>query len=151
MTFRIYLLLSIGLLLSACGDQTTNNGNVESTETVRVVQSSYDNGQEKVVNVMVVNSNELKSQEVYFENGTLETKGNFKNGNRDGIWESFFENGKKRSLNTYSEGKLNGEYKVWFENGQIRIEGHYTMDEASGEWKYYNAEGILVREENRDS
>ena len=39
--------------------------------------------------------------ETFYENGQLETKGNYKNGKEEGLWEIFFYDGRLRSKNCY--------------------------------------------------
>ena len=42
--------------------------------------------------------------EFYFENGQLESKGSFKDGVQDGVWETYFEDGKLSKKESYVNG-----------------------------------------------
>jgi antitoxin component YwqK of YwqJK toxin-antitoxin module len=58
----------------------------------------------------------------YFENGQLETVGNFDNGLRIGKWNYYYQNGEKSQISVYLNGKKHGIWKVFDQDGKITSE-----------------------------
>ena len=63
--------------------------------------------------------------EAYYDNGQLEEKGIYKDGQRDGPYEFYYDNGQLSSKVIYKDGKL---------HGPVEIKGTYNNDEKCGEW-----------------
>ena len=57
--------------------------------------------------------------ETYYDNGQLESRSNYKNGNRDGMREIWDENGQLLTRANYKDDKLNGLIEVWYTDGQL--------------------------------
>ena len=53
--------------------------------------------------------------EEYHDNGQLELKGTYKDGERDGPWETYHDNGQVRDKGIYKDGRKCGE---WSEYGE---------------------------------
>ena len=51
---------------------------------------------------------------VYYDNGQLLCKGEFKNGNRRGLWEDYWSDGQISSKGEYKKGKDIG---LWYYSG----------------------------------
>lgn len=80
--------------------------------------------------------------ELYWYTGQLKSKGNYKNGVLDGEWKEFIE-GNLHLVNTYHDGLLEGESESHYSNGQLNCKGHYKNDKKEGEWVYYDIHGNI--------
>ena len=57
---------------------------------------------------------------IYYENGNLRVKGNFKDGKENGLWEWYSENGKLEKKGNYKEGlQEDGLWEFYHKNGQL--------------------------------
>jgi antitoxin component YwqK of YwqJK toxin-antitoxin module len=62
----------------------------------------------------------------YYENGQIEYKIHYKNGNKDGEWISYYENGRIKGKINYKNGKEDdGEWVSYYEDGQIKEKRTY--------------------------
>jgi len=61
--------------------------------------------------------------ELYYQDGALSWKGNFRAGPLHGPWAAYYENGQLQQTGTYSGGELDGPYETYDENGQLRFKG----------------------------
>jgi antitoxin component YwqK of YwqJK toxin-antitoxin module len=73
-----------------------------------------------------------------YPNGVIKFEGEYKNGERNGVWKSYYENGTPWSETTYQLGKKNGATKTFYQNGKLRYEGFFTDDKESGTWIFYD-------------
>lgn len=146
---KIHTLIFI-LLISLCQCSPSDAVNSETALLENIVEK-YANGQAKSIHYLDAKTSDILKQALYYENGSLQTEGSFKDGKRHGEWKAYYENGNTWSLNSYENGVLQGNYKTWYETGEPRIEGHYKSGKPSGIWKYYNDEGQVVREDDRDA
>ncbi|MFN6037583.1 MAG: hypothetical protein ACK452_03875 [Bacteroidota bacterium] len=89
-------------------------------------------------------SDDLKEGFWYYQMVDYLEKGNYLQGERDSIWNAWWTNtGKLRYKGNWSQGNAEGVH-VWYnENGKKIIEGNYTGGSKNGTWKLYDAEGIL--------
>ena len=78
-------------------------------------------------------------------NGNVKMQGNYKDGKRQGEWQSFFENGKMNSDEIFIDGQTNGKVTVYYENGKKRYEGENNNGKLSGVWNYWDEKGKLTR------
>ncbi len=100
-----------------------------------------DQGGDPVENVDTANGQELE----YYPNGQIRMSGDYKNGERHGVWTSWYESGIKRSEVTYKNGLRDGPVITWYENGNMRYKGWYEEDERVRKWKFFNEEGELIK------
>ena len=63
--------------------------------------------------------------EEYWDNGDLETKGNYINGLRNGYWENYYVNGIINSKGNYLNGKRNGYWEDYYYDGDIVSKRNY--------------------------
>lgn len=107
----------------------------------------------------------------YHENGQLENEGNYKNGEKSGVWKEYWDNGQlfqewdytssKNGIHrtywkngqlfneyNYKEGKKDGIHKSFTEEGQLHTEVYYKDDTLDGPWKEYHENGKLWGERN---
>lgn len=81
--------------------------------------------------------------EVYFENGNLKTKGQYKNNNRVGGWKGYYKTGELRTEFSYnSKGKRTRLYKQYFKDGTTMYEVK-KVDKKFIETKYYESGGVF--------
>ena len=55
----------------------------------------------------------------YHKNGQLKSKANYKNGERDSLWESYYENGELEIKANYKDGERDGLWEYYDEDGQL--------------------------------
>ena len=72
--------------------------------------------------------------ETYYENGQLQEKGTFVDGELHGPAEGYYENGQLEGKGTYVAGERDGPAELYHENGQLQGIGTYNMGEKCGEW-----------------
>jgi len=143
---RHYFLLMgvISLLFISCGG--SSNDRLENAE--RVVEEKYPDGKEKVVVYYSKDDKHEKlMEEKFHEDGNIFWTGNFKNGERDGLWRSWYKNKNVWSEGNYIEGKRDGVWKCIYPNGRIHIKGYYKNDIKTGAWPTYDANGNIIKVE----
>ena len=52
----------------------------------------------------------------------------------DGPYESYYDNGQLETKGTYKDGELDGPYEEYYDDGQLRFKGTYKDGERCGEW-----------------
>ena len=93
----------------------------------------------KIFDIFKKNGQYLK----YYENGSIYSKLNYKNGKLHDRCVFYFKNGNKFKEEFYKEGILNGKSIGYFENGVIGRQGNYIDGRKDGEFIYYNLDGTL--------
>lgn len=78
---------------------------------------------------------------LYYQNGVLKTKGNFKNNKAEGHWTYYYENGTPRMEGDFQQGVQSGYWKYYYENGTLSMEGKINKDIKEGPWLYYFENG----------
>ena len=73
--------------------------------------------------------------------------GSFKNGKREGIWETYYESGQLWYTSNYKDGGLNGLQVEYYQNGQLKMKGNLKFGRQDGLWEYFNEDGSLLRTE----
>ena len=81
----------------------------------------------------------------YHDNGQLSSKGNYKDGKRDGLVEGFHENGQLRYRRNFKDGELDGLFEWFHKNGQLRFRGNYKNGKREGLWESFDEEGNLTK------
>ncbi|HMB99639.1 MAG TPA: hypothetical protein VKN14_01240 [Flavobacteriaceae bacterium] len=84
---------------------------------------------------------------VYYENGQIAQKENYKNGELNGVSYWYAEDGILIKEMLYENGELHGLSKYYSPAGDLIIEGEYKRAKKHGIWKYYE-NGKLVDEKN---
>ena len=96
-----------------------------------------------------INKNETKDvildweHIVYYDNGKVAVKMNFKNGEKDWIQESYYENGQLQTKENYKEWKLDGEQVNYYEDGQLKSKWSFKDDKPIWELVSYYEDGQL--------
>lgn len=132
-----YLPLILLLVLNAC------------SKPERVVVESYADNKPKIVEFQLEEDGKkiTVGQELYYENGKLQSKGEFDEaGQRNGRWEYYFNNGKLWSIGEYKNGVMEGKKEVYWPNGKMRYSGAFKNNEKSGRWVFYNEDGSVLKE-----
>lgn len=88
---------------------------------------------------------------VYHETGEIKIVGEYKNGERTGMWSSWFASGEIQSEVNYDKDLENGEYKVYYANGNLKIKGFYKKGKASGVWLFYAEDGTQTNTKDYDA
>ncbi len=96
--------------------------------------------------LMIIGNFPTGKQLRYFDDGiTIEEKGFFKEGLKDGVWEKYLRIGNLIEKISYKDGKLNGKYEEYYKNGQIELTGFCINDNEIGEWKEFDSKGKITK------
>lgn len=87
---------------------------------------------------------------VYYSNGQISQKENYKNGKLNGTSTWYSENNVIINEYTYKDGHLHGPAKIYDSDGALVTEGFYDNDQKSGVWKFYE-NGELKEEKTTPS
>jgi len=79
----------------------------------------------------------------YHENGQLESKGNYKDGKKDGLSERYRINGQFWVGENYKDGLLDGLSESYHMNGQLAYKGNYKDGKKHGLEESYLENGQL--------
>ena len=63
------------------------------------------------------------------------------------VLRDFYEDGTLKSESEIKDGKRHGRYREYDEAGKLRVRGKYAKNKPKGTWKYYTAEGKFERKE----
>ena len=109
-----------------------------------MIVAKWDNGTPKKVNYVIGEGvkQEIVGRITYYENGEIETKGEYEKGKKHGKHEHYDENGQKRIAGNYKDGKLDGKFTGWDESGQKRIAGNYKDGKHAGIWTSWDLLGV---------
>tara|TARA_B110000003_G_C16207896_1_gene362135 strand:- start:72 stop:491 length:420 start_codon:yes stop_codon:yes gene_type:complete len=77
----------------------------------------------------------------YFENGQLETSGQYKNGKKDGVHERYFVNGQVMLKEKFLDGNRDGLNQSFHMNGQLKTEIYYK--DGKGILQFFTEDGLL--------
>ncbi len=112
--------------------------------------SSPKKHDQRAGNDSILEKTSEKQEVVHYPNGNKKLTGQYRNGERHGVWTSWYKDGSIKSELRFRNGKRHGFYKTWYRNGKIRYEGQYHHGERTGTWKYYEKNGDLIRTEQFD-
>jgi antitoxin component YwqK of YwqJK toxin-antitoxin module len=85
-----------------------------------------------------------------YANGNKKFEGKMKNGKRTGEWFLYFENGTLWSRCNYVDDQKQGKSVVYLPSGSKAYEGMYEKDVAIGEWIYYKEDGSIAKKVMRN-
>ena len=72
----------------------------------------------------------------------IKKRNNYKDGKKDGYWESFHDNGKLSETGNYKKGLRVGIWESYHDNGQLWVRGKYTKDGTrDASWEYFDKNG----------
>jgi antitoxin component YwqK of YwqJK toxin-antitoxin module len=93
------------------------------------------------------NGNLTGDRFIYYVNGKVAEKEQYKNGRLDGSSLWYSEEGKILKEFIYNNGELHGLSKYYSPTGELIIEGAYKEGQKAGIWKYYE-NGKLTEEKD---
>ena len=67
---------------------------------------------------------------------------------QQGRWKFFFEDGSLKSEGDFKDGKREGEWVFYYRDGKVQQRGGYKNDKPVGDWKWYYPSGNPLREES---
>jgi antitoxin component YwqK of YwqJK toxin-antitoxin module len=73
---------------------------------------------------------------MWYKNGKLKRKGYFREGKRNGKWETWDESGKKILEVHFKNDQLDGLFVMYNENGEVMERGIYKANKRTGNWTY---------------
>ena len=121
------------LIVSSCSNDVKE---VDINETVMINGIVYDQS------VPPYNGVPLTGILVeYFENGQLKQKGNHKDGEQDGSYETYDENGQLKQKGNHKDGEWVGLLETYHENGQLELKGNLKDGKEHGLFNYFNQDG----------
>jgi len=83
---------------------------------------------------------------LYYEDGSVQTESDYKQGKLDGERKLFDANGQIEVIERYKAGQFEGVFHSYYNNGQLKLEGVYSNNEMGGSWKRYYESGALMEE-----
>jgi len=86
----------------------------------------------------------------YYENGELNSKGEYIDSIMVGPWEYYYKNGVLSAKGEFMDNERNGLWEYYYNNGQLHSKGRYIDGIQSGLWEYYYSDGIRVPDFNHD-
>jgi antitoxin component YwqK of YwqJK toxin-antitoxin module len=112
---------------------------------LRVVDTTYEyypTGQ-KWTTTIKVNGVSNGPYIALHKNGSIQTKGLYKNGHFVDSVIEFYPNGNINNLFVYdSLGNLNGFFRIWYDNGNLRQSGSNVMGKWNGLLSMYYKSGV---------
>lgn len=84
---------------------------------------------------------------VYYENGQIAEKQNYKDGKLYGVSKWYSEKNVVLKEFIYVDGELHGPSKYFNPKGELLVEGQYKRGKKDGIWKYYE-NGKLIQEKD---
>lgn len=130
-----------------------------------IYEATYKNGKQEGKSFQIINrgSDDEYTQTQYykngryhgeslevFKNGKTKTKGNYIDGQKDGLWESFKKDGSRRgNQETFKNGKVIKRIS-YFTNGKPEMERNFNTEgkQHGAEKKYSSENGELTSEKN---
>lgn len=121
---------------------------------VENIIEQYDDGSNKVVHYYQEKKNGESvwvGETWFYQEGMKHLEGPIVDGKRNGEFKSYYKSGAVLSEGTFVDGKREGKAVVYHENGKVNYEGFYKNGKECGIWKFYDDQGNLYNEVNRDS
>ena len=72
----------------------------------------------------------------------IQKTNNYKDGKKEGYWESFHDNGQLSEKGNYNDGLRVGVWVSYHDNGKLWVRGKYTKDGTrDASWEYFDKDG----------
>jgi antitoxin component YwqK of YwqJK toxin-antitoxin module len=84
---------------------------------------------------------------IYYPSGTKKEIRSYKDGQKNGIWETWNETGAKTAEASFKNGKKDGSWYVWDDQGVKRYEMFYVTGEKKGTWIIRDEKGTVISRE----
>ena len=73
--------------------------------------------------------------------GTLQIKGVYRGGKKDGLWETWHWNGQLDKRGMFVDSNKEGEWCTWYSDGTLYMKNGYRNGKRHGEWKSWYITG----------
>jgi antitoxin component YwqK of YwqJK toxin-antitoxin module len=93
------------------------------------------------------NKAESDSRKQYYENGTIQSESQLKNGRRHGTHTYWRADGSKYVSGEFIEGIKHGPWTRWHTNGKKESQGQHKNGTKYGTWHYFGLEEEKLRDE----
>ncbi|OUW60378.1 MAG: hypothetical protein CBD58_04745 [bacterium TMED198] len=163
-TFKIFIILTLYLLLSSCGDSKVYDVKIDDKSTFlsmkvytyadqRSLESSFNyssDGQiveyksfsdSVLVGHWIPSYKNIIIEEEFFNNGQVRSTGNKKNGTQHGAWHYFNRNGQKVSQRYFENGKKSWNWFIFNQDSFIVESYDYIKD--TGLWIQFYKNGQI--------
>jgi antitoxin component YwqK of YwqJK toxin-antitoxin module len=97
----------------------------------------------KIVEYDVVNGLRTGEFCVSTPGGVFTVSGLLKDNKNEGIWSYYYENGQLESRGNFRNDLPHGKWQWFYSDGTLKAEGCYVDGHQEGEWKAYNEQGAL--------
>lgn len=133
-----YISIFIAIAVASCSPTAEEKKKeVQQKDTSKKISFHLDS-----VGARILNGEYMKK----YDNGIIQMKGDYRNGKRNGLWQSWYPSGTLWSETTFKAGLKDGPTVTYYENGTTRYRGFYKSDERSGNWKIFDESGKLQKE-----
>jgi len=124
----IHIVIRNGLIYKQ-GDNLPYTGHVKDTVENKII--GYD----------VVNG--LKNGEFFITTlaGNSSISGFVENNKNVGTWKYFYDDGCLESSGDFSDDKPHGKWSWYYKNGKVKSEGNYVSGKPEGRWIRYDIQG----------
>ncbi|MFA6924491.1 MAG: hypothetical protein WC223_09590 [Bacteroidales bacterium] len=140
---KIVCLLSVCFFVISCKNEKLRKSISEKFPDGKTKTEEYY--KYRIESKDTVNTEKIKEIK-YWENGSKQMEGNYKNNKRNGWWISYFPNGKKQSEGGFKNDLGEGKRIVYNENGKILYTGYYKKGNPDGKWEIYDSNGKKIIE-----
>ena len=89
-----------------------------------------------------------KSTNFYPKTGLAAETFEYIDGKREGDYRKFFPDGSIMTKGNYKNDLLDGDFTLYFPNGTVQLKGQYKDGAQIGNWNYFDEEGNPVQEED---
>ena len=107
----------------------------------------YDEDKEYIQNILgeIYYKGELFSGTLtkHYEDGQLEYKNNYKNGEYDGLSEKYYKDGQLYEKRTYKNGEYDGLHEKYYTDGQLEFKRYWKDGKNDGVFERYYTDGQL--------
>lgn len=83
----------------------------------------------------------------YTEKGNRFLGGEFRENQRNGLWQTWYPSGKPKDSVHYVADQVTGPCSIHYENGIKEVSGEYVQGALTGKWLWYHENGQLASEE----
>jgi antitoxin component YwqK of YwqJK toxin-antitoxin module len=127
-----------------CQNDSQKTIDSENSEVI----SSFSDGKPKAIKIFdEINGQKICVREIqFYKNGVKSMEGPITDGLRNGEWISWYDDGSVWSKGTFKNNLRDGRGIVYYRNGKIQIDGYYEKGERTGRWKSFDEEGNLISE-----
>lgn len=128
-----FISLLLILLLIACSDRET-------------VENELPSGLKEEYQINKESGKKHGTYKMYYEDGTVFEKSEYKNDSLDGPRQIYFPGGGLEIEEYYDSGVIEGEYKMYYPSGTLKVIGRYNHGEMDSIWTTYYASGSIKEE-----